>query len=42
VLAASALHRSLFTGSNPSTWVWFGGFALVAIILSAATVQGRR
>jgi hypothetical protein len=41
VLAASTIHRSLFTTSNPSTLVWFGGFSLVALIHGAVIVRGR-
>jgi hypothetical protein len=42
VLLASSMHRSLFNASNPSTWTWFGGFALVAILLGAAMLRGRK
>lgn len=41
VLVVSAMHFSLFTASNPSTWVWFGGFSLVAIILGVVIFRGR-
>jgi hypothetical protein len=33
VLVASSIHRSLFSASNPSTWIWFGGFTLVTIFI---------
>lgn len=42
VLLASTLHLSLFTISNPSTIIWFGGFSLVAILLGAAIFGGRK
>lgn len=41
VLVASTMHLALFTVNNPSTFVWFGGFALVAIILGAIILRGR-
>ena len=41
VLIASTMHRSLFTISNPSTLIWFGCFALVAITLGMAILRGR-
>jgi hypothetical protein len=41
VLLASIMHRSLFSASNPSTWIWFGGFTLVAIVLGMAILRGR-
>ena len=41
VLIVSVIHRSLFTVSNPSTLIWFGGFSLVAIVLGMAILQGR-
>lgn len=42
VLVASFMHRSLFTASSPSTLIWFGGFTLVAIVLGAAILRGRK
>lgn len=33
VLTASIIHRALFSMSNPATWVWFGGFAIMALAL---------
>jgi hypothetical protein len=42
VLAVSTMHRSLFNASNPATLIWFGGFALVAIILGTAILRGRK
>lgn len=33
VLAASALHRSLFAPTAPATWLWFGGFGLATAVL---------
>jgi len=33
VLIASSIHRSLFSSSNPATWIWFGCFALVTLFL---------
>lgn len=41
VLLASAIHRSLFTASSPSTLIWFGGFSLVALIHGILIVRGR-
>lgn len=41
VIIASMMHRSLFTASNPSTLLWFGGFSLVAIVLGMAILRGR-
>jgi hypothetical protein len=41
VLVASLIHRSLFSASSLSTWVWFGGFSLVALFPGAAIVRGR-
>jgi len=41
VLLASAIHRSLFTASSPSTLIWFGGFSLVALIHGVLIVRGR-
>lgn len=32
VLLASSMHKALFISSNPATWIWFGGFALILII----------
>ncbi len=32
VLAASIIHRPLFSSSNPATWIWFGGFSLAALV----------
>jgi len=32
VLIASAIHRTLFSFSNPATWLWFSGFSLILII----------
>jgi hypothetical protein len=31
-LVASIIHRALFTLSNPATWIWFGGFILIALV----------
>lgn len=41
VLLASAIHRSLFTAASPSTLIWFGGFALAALLLGAVIMHGR-
>jgi len=33
VLIASSIHRTLFSSSNPVTWIWFGGFLVVTLFL---------
>lgn len=33
VLIASTIHRTLFSSSNPVTWIWFGGFLVVIMFL---------
>lgn len=38
VLLASLIHYALFSPGNVSTWLWFGGFALVTIMLGLLTV----
>lgn len=35
VLTASLLHRGVFGPANPSTWLWFGGLAVVVAALGA-------
>jgi hypothetical protein len=35
VIIASVFHRSLFSTSNPSTWIWFAGFALASLFLGS-------
>ena len=45
VLAASFLHRALFSAGNPSTWTWFGGFLIATVTLGLLTfraIQARR
>jgi hypothetical protein len=42
VLAGSALHLGLFSAGAPSTWVWFGGFALASAALIWIAVMGLR
>jgi hypothetical protein len=32
VLIASTIHRSLFSFTNPATWIWFGGFTLMLVL----------
>lgn len=39
VLAASIIHRSLFSPSNPATWIWFGGFSVIALVLGTMMVR---
>lgn len=41
VLIASAIHRTLFSASTISTWIWFGGFSLAALLLGAVILRGR-
>ena len=35
VIIASVIHRSLFSVSNPSTWIWFASFLLITLFLGA-------
>src|SRR5207248_11536791 len=37
VLAASAVHLSLFSSERMATWLWFGGFGLAALVLAIAS-----
>lgn len=39
VIIASVLHRSLFSASNPSTWIWFAGFSLAALFLGVIILR---
>jgi hypothetical protein len=39
VLIASTIHRVLFSESNPATWIWFGGFAFMALILGVMMIR---
>ena len=39
VIGASVIHRALFVASSPSTWIWFAGFSLIAIVLGAITLR---
>lgn len=39
VLLASILHRDLFSLSNASSWIWFGGFAIATSVLGLMTVR---
>ncbi|HET6822554.1 MAG TPA: hypothetical protein VFH34_07880 [Anaerolineales bacterium] len=39
VLLASLIHRGLFSSSNLSTWLWFGGFLLATVMLGFLTVR---
>jgi energy-converting hydrogenase Eha subunit A len=39
VLLASFIHRALFSASNLSTWLWFGGFLVATIVLGLLTVR---
>jgi hypothetical protein len=39
VLLASLIHRGLFSATNISTWIWFGGFLAASVILGVMTVQ---
>ena len=41
VLVASTIHRSLFSFSNPSAWVWFGGFSLISAFNFSMLIRGR-
>lgn len=42
VLLASFIHSALFSLTNISTWLWFGGFLLATIILGFITLQSIR
>ena len=42
VLVVSAMHRSLFNATSPSTLIWFGAFALVAIVLGTAILRAGK
>lgn len=42
VLMASIIHRELFSLSNASTWIWFGGFAIASLMLGGMTVRSLR
>jgi len=42
VLIASLIHHSVFSASNPSTWVWFGGFIIASIVLAVMAVESIR
>lgn len=39
VLLASFIHRTLFSTSNTSTWLWFGGFSFATLFLGAMIVR---
>jgi hypothetical protein len=39
VLLASLIHSALFSLSNFSTWIWFGGFLLATFMLGLLTVR---
>lgn len=39
VLLASIIHRELFSFSNASAWIWFGGFAIASLSLGGMTVR---
>ena len=39
VLLASIIHRNLFAPA-PATWLWFGGFSIVTLVLGWLTVLG--
>lgn len=38
-LLASVLHRGLFAAERPATWIWFGGFGLLTVILGVLNAQ---
>jgi len=40
VLIASLIHLSLFSGANPPSWLWFGGFVIAALMLAVLTIFG--
>jgi hypothetical protein len=42
VLLASLIHRQLFSLSNLSTWLWFGGFLLATIMLGLLSLRSMR
>jgi hypothetical protein len=42
VLVASILHRNLFSLSNASTWIWFGGFAIATSVLGFMTARSMQ
>jgi hypothetical protein len=42
VLLASLIHRALFSPGNLSTWLWFGGFLLVTVMLGLLTVRATQ
>lgn len=38
-LVASVLHRGLFAADRSASWIWFGGFGLLAVIHGLLTLQ---
>lgn len=38
VLLASIIHRELFSPTNASTWIWFGGFTIASLSLGGMTI----
>jgi|RhiMetdeSRZDD1v2_1073273.scaffolds.fasta_scaffold03381_18 hypothetical protein len=42
VLLASLIHRALFSPDNLSTWLWFGGFLLVTVMLGLLSIRATR
>lgn len=42
ILLASIIHRSAFTALNLSTFVWFGGFSIAAIINLSAILRHKK
>ncbi|MEA2178499.1 MAG: hypothetical protein QOG77_1796 [Solirubrobacteraceae bacterium] len=38
-VVVSLLHRGLFAGDEPATWIWFGGFGAAAAVLLVMTVR---
>jgi hypothetical protein len=41
VLIVSSIHRSLFSVTNPSAWVWFAGFALIMILNLTILIRSK-
>lgn len=42
VLLASLLHRGLFSFAGLAAWLWFGGFALAALVLGVLSARAVR
>lgn len=42
VLLASTIHRSLFSLSNISTWIWFTGFLIATLVLGFLSVRSNQ